>query len=239
MDMENDTVAPYRVAVYYAPPPDSAWWHAGSEWLGRCARTGQTLTQPAIEGITTDDVTRLTDEPRRYGWHATLKAPFRLAAGQTLDDVRASLRRLCRGRTPFDLAPLQPIRMGDFLALRPRQPQAALDRLAADAVVQLQPLALPLNAEELARRRRAGLTPEQDRLLLAWGYPHVLQNFRFHLSLTGPVGDMPASMVAALLQAASARFDRLAACHIDRVSLFVESTPGAPFELLEQIGFEP
>jgi putative phosphonate metabolism protein len=239
MGMDNDAFVPYRVAVYYAPPPDSAWWRAGSEWLGRCALTGQALPQPAIEGIGPDEFTRLTTEPRRYGWHATLKAPFRLAAGQTLDDVRAGLRRLCRGRAPFDLAPLRPVRLGDFLALRPGQPQAELDRLAADVVQQLQPLAQPLNADELARRRRAGLTPEQDRLLLAWGYPHVLQLFRFHLSLTAPLRDVPSTTVAALLQAAGDHFDGLPLCHIDRVSLFVEPAPGAPFQLLEQIGFEP
>jgi len=44
---------------------------------------------------------------------------------------------------------------------------------------------LGASAAELARRRAAGLTQRQDTLLLRWGYPYVMEEFRFHLTLTG------------------------------------------------------
>jgi putative phosphonate metabolism protein len=239
MNMDIEIAHPHRVAIYYAPAPQSDWWQAGSGWLGRCARTGQALAQPAIRGISPELQARLTADPRRYGWHATLKAPFSLATGQTLESLRVALRRLCEGRAPFELAPLQVCRMDSFLALRPDRQQAELERLASDCVQHLQPLARPLSDAELARRRRAALTPEQDALLQAWGYPYVLEHFRFHLSLTGPLDALSPEQIGSLIEAASIRFHALPAPRIDGLSIFVEPTPGADFQWLEQIDFQP
>lgn len=239
MSTVSEPPTPHRVAIYYAPPAGSVAWEAGSRWLGRCAYKNQALPQTVIEGIPPEDFARLSAEPRRYGWHGTLKAPFRLADGQSLDTLRAALQALCAGRAPFELGPLQVSRLGDFLALQPAQRVPALDALAADCVQQLQPLAKPLDADELARRRRAVLSPEQDKLLQAWGYPYVLHQFRFHLSLTGSLAELPQDSVARLQQAAAAHFAALPPWHVDRLSLFVEPTPGAPLRLLEQIGFAP
>lgn len=237
--MANEFHEPHRVALYFAPSPQSAWWRAGSEWLGRCALTGHPRPQPVIDGLMPEQFAALTAHPRRYGWHATLKAPFRLAPGQSLDTLRAAVRQLCAGRESFDLAPLQVSHMGHFLALRPLQVQPALDQLAADCVRRIQPLAALLSPEELARRRRAPLTPAQDALLQAWGYPYVLDEYRFHFSLTGVLPALSADSLAALLAAAADRFHNLPPCRIDRVSLFVEPEAGADFCLLEQIGFQP
>jgi len=238
MNTAPEAGRPHRVAIYCAPAPDSTWWQAGSEWLGRCAHTGEPRRQPAPAALDAEVFARLTADPRRYGWHATLKAPFHLAAGQSLDSLRGALHRLCEGREPFDLPPLQVGRMNGFLALRPIHALPALDQLAADCVQQLQPLARALSPDELLRRRRAGLTPEQDALLQAWGYPYVLQQFRFHFSLTGHMQALPADALAGLLEAAAARFHALPNPRVDRLSVFVEPSPGADFRLLEQVVFQ-
>ncbi|MEY2618125.1 MAG: hypothetical protein RL522_1127 [Pseudomonadota bacterium] len=236
MTMHRDPPSFHRVAVYFAPHPDSLQGQAGSTWLGRCALRDAPLPQPAVEGISPQHLADLTAEPRRYGWHGTLKAPFRLGQNVQLADVRAALRRLCEGRPVFEL-PMQVAALGDFLALRPTHASPALDALAADCVQTLQALADPLSAGELARRRRAGLTPEQDALMQAWGYPHVLSQFRFHLSLTGSLRDLSDPARARLLEAAQQHFQGLASCRIDRLSLFIEPEPGAPFRLFEQMEF--
>lgn len=236
MTMHRDPPSVYRVAVYFAPPPDSLYWQAGSTWLGRCALRDAPLPQPAVQGISPQQLVDLTTEPRRYGWHGTLKAPFRLGENVQFADVRAAIQRLCAGRPAFEL-PMQVASLGDFLALRPAHASQALDALAADCVQALQTLADPLSAEELARRRRAGLTPEQDALLQAWGYPYVLSQFRFHLSLTGSLKDLSDPARAQLLETAQQHFQGLASCRIDRLSLFIEPEPGAPFRLFEQVEF--
>lgn len=236
--MRSKADIPHRAAVYYAPSPDSVWWAAGSEWLGRCAMTDRLLQQPVVNHVTAAQFFQLTAEPRRYGWHATLKAPFSLGDGRSLSDVLDAMERLCAGREAFDLAPLNVSRIGQFLALRPMRPQPELEQLAADCVQQLQPLSKALSEEELARRRRTGLTPGQDKHLQLWGYPYVLDEFRFHLSLTGPLQDLSAESLAGLMETAADLFHQMPVCHVDRISLFVEPAPGAPFRLIEQIRFQ-
>lgn len=235
--MANNMHFPHRVAVYYAPPVESGWWQRGSAWLGRCAATDLPVSQPEVEGMTSEAFARLTSDPRRYGWHGTLRAPFRLKEGKTLDDVRAALRALCAERKAFDLAPLKVSRAGGFLALRPSRAEPELDGLAGDCVRQMHPLAASLTEEELVRRRRSGLTEAQNQLLQDWGYPYVFGQFRFHLSLTGPLEEWPEDAQELLMTKAEAHFHGLPACRIDRVSLFIEPTPGAQFRLLEQIEF--
>ncbi|WP_291014005.1 DUF1045 domain-containing protein [Hydrogenophaga sp.] len=233
--MSHDTLAPHRVAIYAAPAPGTDWWERGSEWLGRCASRRCTLPMPVVDGVDPSVLTALTADPRRYGWHATLKAPLRLAPHANLWAFRDALAAICREHRAIDLGDMQVARLGSFLALRPEKAPAALGALADDCVRRLQPLAAPLNEHELARRRRAPLTPEEDALMLAWGYPWVLQKFRFHFSLTGPLAGVPDDVVGRLLEAATRKFGALPPLRLDRLSVFIEPSPGADFVLLEQM----
>ncbi|MGB4117930.1 MAG: DUF1045 domain-containing protein [Polaromonas sp.] len=231
--------APYRVAIYYAPDTLSSAWQTGCQWLGRNAATGQPLPQPAVNGIATEVLTELTSHPRRYGWHATLKAPFQLAAGHSLSTLRTGVRQLCQGRKPFDLAPLALSTLDGFLSLRPGLSSPELSQLAADCVQQLHPFAAPLGENELARRRRAPLSPDEDALLQSWGYPYVLEHFQFHFSLTGSLNLLPADLLPELMLAAQSHFHEMSAERVDRLSIFIEPRPGDDFQLLEQIEFRP
>lgn len=233
--MTFDAQAPHRVAIYAAPAPGSDGWERGSEWLGRCAARRCERPMPAIDGV--DAVTRhaVTADPRRYGWHATLKAPFRLAQGSDLAALRDAVAAICRDHGPIDIGALQVARLGSFLALQTEQAPPTLAALADDCVRRLQPLAAPLSEAELARRRRAPLTPEEDALMLAWGYPWVLHKFRFHCSLTGSLDGVADAVVDRLQQAARAHFAVQPPWRLDRLSIFVEPTPGADFALLEQL----
>jgi putative phosphonate metabolism protein len=233
----SPTDKPHRVAIYAAPDIESPWWAMGSEWLGRCALRQQTLPQPKIDGMDAASQERITAEPRRYGWHATLKAPFRLVDGVDLEHLHHAVAALSTAQTAFDLPTLKVVRMGRFLALRPENSSPQLDSLAAACVTRLQPLAAPLTHPEMERRRAAGLTPEQDALLLAWGYPWVLDRFRFHFSLTGNLNAEPDGTVDSLLSAATEHFNSLPPMRMDSLSIFVEPTPGADFVLWKQTGF--
>jgi hypothetical protein len=131
----------------------------------------------------------LTASPRQYGLHGTLKPPFFLTRGTTESDLLDTVAGLAAGQKAFDLPPLKLETIGSFLALTPSAPCPELDDLARACVIGLDRFRRPPGPQELARRRAAGLTPNQERLLAQWGYPYVLEEFRFHLTLTERIPD--------------------------------------------------
>ncbi len=227
--------SPYRVAIYATPVIDSDWWDRGSQWLGRCASRQSILPMPVIHGLDAARQQMLTAEPRRYGWHATLKAPMRLASHVDLTALRGSLELICKDHRSIELPDLAVARMGSFLALRTANAPITLGALANDCVQRLQPLAATLSDDEIKRRRHVPLSPHEDALMLAWGYPWVLDRFRFHYSLTGSLQGVEEELVEHLIAAANAHFADLSPYRLDCVSIFIEPTAGADFVLLEQM----
>lgn len=174
-----------RYAIYYLPSPDADWTRFATRWLGWDCATGRTTVPPALDGLPRpwDEITAT---PRRYGLHATIKPPFRLAEGVTLADLQAACAAICATTRPVRLDGLKLTTLGRFLALRPVGDETALNALATRCVRDLEPFRAPLTAEERARRT-AGLRPDLIQNLDRWGYPHVMEAFRFHITLTGPL----------------------------------------------------
>lgn len=205
-----------RYAIYYTPPPDSALEALGARWFA----------DPAVEA--------LTEQPRRYGFHATLKAPFRLAEGRDEAGLAAALAAFCAGRPPAGIGRLQLADLDGFLALVPERQDDALARLAGDCVTAFDGWRAPAGAAELARRRAAGLTASQEANLARWGYPYVLADFRFHMTLTRRLApDETAEArrrLEPLLAPALAR-----PATLEALSLAVEPAAGSSFEVRRRI----
>jgi putative phosphonate metabolism protein len=178
-----------RYAIYFVPPADSALARFGEHWLGRAVESGAEIRQPALDGLSAARLRSLTEAPRHYGFHGTLKPPFHLADGCDADELSRALSAFAARQMPFEIAALQLHEIGDFLALVPREAPPALSALADACVVEFDAYRAPPDSAELAKRHAAGLTPRQGELLARWGYPYVLDEFRFHLTLTGPVID--------------------------------------------------
>ncbi len=173
-----------RYAVYYTP--SGALGQRGAQWLGWDVAAAMKVAQPDIEGL---DIAAITQTPRKYGFHGTLKPPFALREGKTENALRDGFQTLCAHLKPVALQELQVTRLGRFLALTPQGPQDALNELAACCVRELDGFRAPPGDAELARRRKSNLSPAQERNLIDWGYPHVMEAFRFHMTLTQRVGN--------------------------------------------------
>jgi putative phosphonate metabolism protein len=171
-----------RYGVYVVPK--GALYRAGADWLGWDSETGRAAPQPPLDGLP-DSPAALTASPRRYGFHGTIKPPFRLAAGTDPTALAAALRAFCATQPAVTLPALAVRRMGGFIALAPAAPCTALTDLAGRVVAALDGFRAPPTEAELARRRKSGLSPRQDALLIRWGYPYVMEDFRFHMTLTG------------------------------------------------------
>lgn len=218
-----------RVALYWAPELDDPLHAVGSAWLGRDAETGASLP-------ISPERAALTKDPRGYGLHATLKPPFHLAVPYA--EALAAATAFAVARAPFDLPPLAVANLDGFLALREQAPCPALHALADEAVSVLEPLRAPATPEEIARRRPDRLSPRQRGYLDAWGYPHVFEDWRFHVTLTRRLTEEEMVVVRpeaeAAVNPAAQRPRRIAS-----VCLFTQAGPGAPFLIAERLPFGP
>lgn len=218
-----------RVAVYYAPLPGDPLTDAAAAWLGRDPVTGASLSQPDLP-----DIRAITDDPRGYGFHATLKPPMRLAAGRSWHAFMDAVRALAARLSPFELPTLSVQDLHGFLALRETVPCPPLQALADACVGNLDAFRAPPSEAELARRRRSPLTPEQDAMLVRWGYPYVFGTWFFHMTLTRRL----TADERALYKPAAERHFAAAVAVPRRVSdlcLFTQAGPGAPFLIAERV----
>jgi putative phosphonate metabolism protein len=218
-----------RVAIYYTPLADDLLFIDAASWLGRDPESDTSPPQPAIPNLA-----EVTAEPRLYGFHATLKPPMRLATGCHWHELVAATRSLADSIAPFDLPPLSVQDLFGFLALRETTPSAPLQTLADTCVELLDRFRTPATEAELVRRRRAELTPEQDRMLVRWGYPYVFNTWFFHLTLTRRLS---AAEKKVFLPAAEAYFARSIAKsrRVSDICLFVQPGPGSPFVIKERL----
>ncbi len=188
-----------RFAVYYAPRP-GAFAARAAGWLGRDTATGAALPRPALPGLPLPPEA-LTRDPSRYGFHGTIRAPFRPAPDVTAGTIAEAVALLARRLAPVACDGLRLENLHGFLALIPQGCGAALHALGAAVVEATDPLRAPLTGAEIARRRPEALSARQRALLDRWGYPFVMEEFRFHLTLTDRLPAGTAGPVAGALQA--------------------------------------
>lgn len=224
-----------RYAIYYAPAEDSALARAGSRWLGRDAISGSHLEQPPCPGLAPVRLAELTAAARRYGFHGTLKPPFRLREGRTPEELGRAVAALAARQQRFFFT-LRLATLAGFFAWTPADAHDRIAAVATACVTDLEEFRAPPDELELARRRR-GLNPNQAALLQRWGYPYVLDEFRFHLTLSDRVAGAEAEAMRAALEDYTDRHAR-GAVAFDALCLFVEPAPGADFLLHARYGFD-
>jgi putative phosphonate metabolism protein len=219
----------YRIALYYAPGTDDPLHQRASAWLGRDAVSGAELSQPVIAGV---DIAEVTADARGYGFHATLKPPFRVQG-----DLKAALQAaqdFAARTAAFALPPLQITDLDGFLALREAEPCPALHALADGAVAALDPHRAPATEAEIARRKPDKLSPRQREYLASWGYPYVFAEWRFHMTLTRRLTPAEKAIILPAVTEALGDAPGLTRSVTD-ICIFAQAAPGAPFTILERL----
>ena len=221
-----------RYALYYAPRPEEGIAVAASQWLGWNPAGGRARRLPLSSGLDPQRLVEITAEPRRYGFHGTLKPPMALIDEASEADLLAAIGKFAATQRAFNVPALQLAEVSGFLALVPSVPSRELQDLADHCVVEFDEFRRPAGEDELAHRRKAGLSPRQDELLLRWGYPYVLEEWRFHLTLTGRIAD--AAERTAVANILRQRFNGLAdrPLQVRDLCVFHQSTPDRPFTVL-------
>jgi putative phosphonate metabolism protein len=222
-----------RYAIYFAPEPGSELARLGAAWLGYDAAAGRSVPQPVVAALLPERLHAITEEPRRYGFHATLKPPFVLAEGMDAAALGEAVSTLAQELPPFAAPRLRVACLSGFWALMLAEPCPAMDDLAAVCVGELDRFRAPPSAAEVARRRNTGLSPAQEALLARWGYPYVMAEFRFHMTLTSRLEAEEAAIIGRTLPPLVAP-----ACErpleIAAISLFRQERHDAPFHLVRR-----
>jgi putative phosphonate metabolism protein len=220
-----------RYAIYYAPAQGAALDQFGAEMLGYDAWIGAALPFPSDVVEEVPDWREVTEDPRKYGFHATLKAPISLANGETESELLAACADFAG--QPRRIPVITPVvnSISGFIAVIPAERSNELEQFAADCVRAFDSFRAPLTADDRARRNPSRLTPRQVEYLERWGYPYVMEEFRFHMTLTGRLDETRHESVIAMLRERFARLD-LQKLDVDRLALFKQNDVKARFEII-------
>ncbi|MFN6976594.1 MAG: DUF1045 domain-containing protein [Gemmobacter sp.] len=187
-----------RYAIYWRPAPGPLA-DFGAAWIGWDPGAGVEVAHPDLPGLPLP-VADITATPRKYGLHATIKPPFRLAEGQSAAALDAALRAFCAARAPAAAAGLRLAPVGPWLALVADGDGAGIGALAGAVVAELDAFRAPPDAAEIARRNPGALSPRQRAMLDRWGYPYVMDEFFFHVTLSGQLAPEAQAAVRAALE---------------------------------------
>jgi 2'-5' RNA ligase len=218
----------FRTAIYFAPDATSQLWLKAAQWLGRDALTGARFSDD-VGGISRAEIDEKAASARRYAFHATIKSPMQLAPGRSEAELASALAAFAARTAPVAIGRLKLARLDGFLALIPAAQPPALTDFAASVVESFEPFRAEVSPEDKARRNTGGrLTERQLELLDRYGYPYVMEQFQFHMTLTDRLTDADGDRFEAALRQ---HFGTLAEADavLDRLSLYHEPTPGAPF----------
>ncbi|CEG10556.1 putative phosphonate metabolism protein [Afipia felis] len=220
-----------RYALYYMPDRSSELYRFGARTIGYDAFTGKEVAFPPDLLHGQPDWRELTNDPRRYGFHATLKAPFSLRSDMTEADLLAAIEEFSgQGRVIPVIAPV--VRsIGSFVAIVPSEPNSDLNALARDCVVGFDGFRAPLTPQDRARRNHDALTPAQREHLGRWGYPYVMDDFRFHMTLTGSLPAPRREVISAMLKTSFLALN-VATLVIDKLALLKQEHEHSRFEVV-------
>jgi putative phosphonate metabolism protein len=220
-----------RYAIYFVPRPDDALYRFGAAMIGYDAFTGTSLPFPNDVVAAVPDWQALTEDPRKYGFHATLKAPIALAPERSEAELVAAVSEFAS--QPRHLPVIVPVArtLSGFTAIVPREPVAALNKLADDCVTAFDTFRAPMTAQDRARRSPARLTARQVAQLDRWGYPYVFDDFRFHMTVTGRLAAGRSDAIVAMIQQRFAKLG-LSELAIDRIGLFRQDDAASRFAVI-------
>lgn len=226
-----------RYAIYFAPPPGSELEAFGRRIVGRDHITGDEVEPLDIAELSRDELRRITKSARHYGFHATLKAPFVLRDDRSQDELHRALENFAAERTAFETPPLQISALSRWIAFTLSDRADEMDQLAADCVRSFEKFRAPLSEADIERRRQSGLTPKQDERLLAFGYPHIFDDFHFHMTLAGPLEEAERETVVGMLRREAGSLDGTP-LYVDAIALYQQPDRESPFTQTARFPFQ-
>ncbi|AIC28490.1 hypothetical protein IE4771_CH03408 [Rhizobium etli bv. mimosae str. IE4771] len=219
-----------RYAICFTPPASDPLSLVAANWLGRNVYSGDMLEPPAVRGLGIHEIAFHTAVPRRYGFHGVLKAPFHLSADMSESQLLRDLMRFAGTFAPFQISRLEIARLGSFYSLMPSAPCEQIQYLASAIVQEFDRYRAPLSEADIERSDPDGLSAAQFANLHRWGNPYVMDEFRFHMPVTGSINAIDMPRIEAALRTI---FERVLKepVMVSNVALMIEEGTGGPFRV--------
>ena len=171
-----------KYAVYWVPKHADALARFGVSWTGWCAERGEHRPRGEFPGVSAA-VPAITRQVWRHGFHAIIKAPFRLQAERSRFSVERAVEQVIDESVAFRLPRLRlAVIGGSVAALVPHQSCAALGALVARVGDAMAPLGAAEPANGFAE------APAPDGIVIEDAEPLVqlpaAEAHRFHMPLT-------------------------------------------------------
>ncbi|MBX4969430.1 hypothetical protein ABID08_000120 [Rhizobium binae] len=219
-----------RYAICFTPPASDPLSLVAANWLGRNVFSGDMLEPPAVRGLGIHEIAFHTAVPRRYGFHGVLKAPFHLSGDMSESQLLRDLMRFAGTLAPFQISRLEIARLGSFYSLMPSAPCEQIEYLASAIVQEFDRYRAPLSEADIERSDPDGLSAAQFANLHRWGNPYVMDEFRFHMPVTGSINAIDMPRIESALRTIFAPVLKEPVM-VSNVALMIEEGTGGPFRV--------
>ncbi|SHN61465.1 DUF1045 domain-containing protein, partial [Desulfovibrio litoralis] len=187
---------PKRYALYFVPQQKTLLSALANGLLGRDIFSNTSVPFHCFKEISQQELEIATEEPRKYGLHATLKAPFYLKDNMTEQGLCLALEEFSKKQSSVYCPKLNLKNIDNFLGLTPAvltkseiNAQEEISCFAFNIVKEFDKFRAELSEADLIRRKKQLLSLKQLEYLERFGYPFVADEYRFHLTLTSRILD--------------------------------------------------
>ena len=183
-----------RYAIYYAPPKESSLEEFGRYWFGWDPLNAKLINNKQrinyLNGFGIKNLKNIDKNvliAKKYGFHGTLIPPFKLNKNYSTNLLFKKTEDIAKKFKKFKFYKFKLKKMNNFYAFVQNKKNNNINKLSNRLVRELFKFRSPLTKKEIDRRNPSKLSKLQLNILYKWGYPYLMSEFNFHMTLASEV----------------------------------------------------
>ncbi len=183
-----------RYAIYYAPPKESNLEEFGRYWFGWDPLNAKLINNKQrinyLNGFGIKNLKNIDKNvliAKKYGFHGTLIPPFRLNKNYSTNLLFKKTEDIAKKFKKFKFYKFKLKKINNFYAFVQNKKNNNINKLSNRLVRELFKFRSPLTKKEIDRRNPSKLSKLQLNILYKWGYPYLMSEFSFHMTLASEV----------------------------------------------------
>ena len=183
-----------RYAIYYAPPKESSLEEFGRYWFGWDPLNAKLINNKqrinylnrfGIKNLKNIDKNVLI--AKKYGFHGTLIPPFKLNKNYSTNKLFKKTDEIAKKFKKFKFYKFKLKKINNFYAFVQNKKNSNINKISNRLVKELFKFRSPLTKKEIDKRNPSKLSKLQLNILHKWGYPYLMSEFKFHMTIASEV----------------------------------------------------